>query len=414
MDRYNALGKRPERYSVFTEGLLAEAEDHELQAIANDAAGGLSTPIALVTLVLERIQFFKAHYGLPDDLAVSRATERDVSFCQFVVRDGEPFEVENAEEDERVPQHLVKRYGVKAYLGIPVKVNKVVAGSLCVIDTKPRTFSDDERQKLTELASLVSQRLEILSAQRTNPRLSLAQRAVSPSFTELRDSLESVRNSAAEGRIASSTIKSLLRLLRHTQGGGATPPGAVEGEFENAYLALEDLDNSVIEIEVRTEDAEDCVSALERVLQKDSSTARLSDVLNAAQDLSRSNCRDVGGAPLPELLNDPLLATSQSLAVGLLSSCLTLIAFELTSAKLSSGLSISVEDFSAKVEISVSAQGLLEPAFAAVSKELMRHIGDDPTASTHAPKEAVKVSLTVTSEPSHGISPADKEGELVG
>ena len=414
MDRYNALGKRPERYSAFTEGLLAEAEDNELQAIANDAAGELSTPIALVTLVLERIQFFKAHYGLPDDLAISRATERDVSFCQFVVRDGEPFEVENAEEDERVPQHLVKRYGVKAYLGIPVKVNKVVAGSLCVIDTKPRTFSDDERQKLTELANLVSQRLEILSAQRTNPRLSLAQRAVSPSFTELRDSLESVRNSAAEGRIASSTIKSLLRLLRHTQGGGATPPGAVEGEFENAYLALEDLDNSVIEIEVRTEDAEDCVSALERVLQKDSSTARLSDVLNAAQDLSRSNCRDVGGAPLPELLNDPLLATSQSLAVGLLSSCLTLIAFELTSAKLSSGLSISVEDFSAKVEISVSAQGLLEPAFAAVSKELMRHIGDDPTASTHATKEAVKVTLTVTSEPSHGISPADKEGELVG
>ena len=120
MDRYDALGKRPERYSAFTEGLLAEAEDAELQAIANDAAGGLSTPIALVTLVLERIQFFKAHYGLPDDLAISRATERDVSFCQFVVRDGEPFEVENAEEDERVPQHLVKRYGIKSYLGIYV------------------------------------------------------------------------------------------------------------------------------------------------------------------------------------------------------------------------------------------------------------------------------------------------------
>jgi hypothetical protein len=414
MDRYDALGKRPERHSAFTEGLLAEAEDAELQAIANDAAGGLSTPIALVTLVLERIQFFKAHYGLPDDLAISRATERDVSFCQFVVRDGEPFEVENAEEDERVPQHLVKRYGVKAYLGIPVKVNNVVAGSLCVIDTKPRTFSDDERQKLTELAGLVSQRLEILSAQRTNPRLSLAQRAVFPSFTELRESLESVRNSAAEGRIASSTIKSLLRLLRHTQRGGTTQPGAVEGEFEHAYLALEDLDNSVIEIEVRTEDAEDCVSALERVLQKDSSTARLSDVLNAAQDLSRSNCRDVGGAPLPELLNDPLLATPQPLAVGLLSSCLTLIAFELASAGLSDGLSISVEDFGAKVEISVSAQGLLEPAFAAVARELMRHIGDDPTASTHATKEAVKVTLTVTSELSHGTSSTNKEGDLVG
>ena len=400
MDRYDALGKRPERYSAFTEGLLAEAEDAELQAIANDAAGGLSTPIALVTLVLERIQFFKAHYGLPDDLAISRATERDVSFCQFVVRDGEPFEVENAEEDARVPQHLVKRYGIKSYLGIPVKVNQVVTGSLCVIDTKARTFSNDERQKLAKLADLVSQRLEALSAQRTNPRLSLTQRAVSPSFTELRESLGLVKNSAAEARIASSTLKSLLRLLRNPQTGGATTPEAVEREFKQAYLALEDLDNSIIETEVRTEDAGDCVSALERVLQ-DTSTARLSDVLNAAQDLSRSNCRDVGGAPLPELQNDPLLATPQPLAVGLVSSCLTLIAMELASTGRSDGLSISVEDFGAKVEISVSAQGLLEPAFAAVSKELMRHIGDDPTASTHATKEAIKIALTVTSESSH-------------
>ena len=116
MDTYDALGKKPERHSAFTEGLLAEAEDTELQTIVNDAAGGLSAPIALVTLVLERIQFFKAHFGLPQDLAISRATERDVSFCQFVVRDGEPFEVENAEEDERVPQHLVKRYGLRPTL----------------------------------------------------------------------------------------------------------------------------------------------------------------------------------------------------------------------------------------------------------------------------------------------------------
>jgi hypothetical protein len=62
----------------------------------------------------------------------------------------------------------------------------------------------------------------------------------------------------------------------------------------------------------------------------------------------------------------------------------------------------------------LSALGLLEPAFAAVARELMRHIGDDPTASTHAIKEAVKVTLTVTSELSHGTSSTDKEGDLVG
>lgn len=33
MDTYDALGKTPERYSAFTEGLLAEAEDTQLQTI---------------------------------------------------------------------------------------------------------------------------------------------------------------------------------------------------------------------------------------------------------------------------------------------------------------------------------------------------------------------------------------------
>ena len=66
------------------------------------------------------------------------------------------------------------------------------------------------------------------------------------------------------------------------------------------------------------------------------------------------------------------------------------------------------------MEISVSAQGLLEPAFAAVSKELKRHIGGDPTVSTHATKEAVKITLTVTSEQSPETSPANKEGDLIG
>ena len=396
MNDHNILSKKSERYSAFTEGVLAEAEDVILQTIVADAAGELSTPIALVTLVLERIQFFKAHYGLPDDLSISRATERDVSFCQFVVRDGEPFEVEDAAGDERVPQHLVKRYGIKAYLGIPVKVKQVVTGSLCVIDTKARTFSDEERLRLTELAELVSQRLEALSEQRENPRLSLAQRAVTPSFTELRESLGLVRNHAAASRIASSSLKSLLRLLTHAQTGAEIPLGAVERGLEHAWgLALEDLDHSVTEIEMSTEDAADCVSALERVLVQDTSATRLSDVLDAAQDLSRPNCRKVGGAPLPELSIDPLLATPQSLATGLLSTCLTLIAQQLANAGLSGGLWISVEDHGSQSEISVSAQGLPESAFVEVSNELTHYIGDEPTASTQATEDAIKIALTI-------------------
>ena len=39
----------------------------------------------------------------------------------------------------------------------------------------------------------------------------------------------------------------------------------------------------------------------------------------------------------------------------------------------------------------------------------MRHIGDDPTASTYATKEAVTVTLTVTNAANHEISSADMD-----
>ena len=128
MDSIDALGSRPDRHVAFSRELLAEAEDDELKAIVDQAAHELNAPIAMVNLVLDHIQFFKAHHGLPPDLVATRATERSVSFCQFVVRDGQPFEVTDAEHDTRVPQHLVKTYGIKSYLGMPVVANDVVLG----------------------------------------------------------------------------------------------------------------------------------------------------------------------------------------------------------------------------------------------------------------------------------------------
>ena len=78
-DSIDALGYQPERHHAFASGLLAEAEDEMLQSIVKEAAEEFSTPIALLNLVLEEIQFFKAHYGLPEELADARGTKRDVS-----------------------------------------------------------------------------------------------------------------------------------------------------------------------------------------------------------------------------------------------------------------------------------------------------------------------------------------------
>ena len=88
MDRIDVLGDSSDRLDLFTKELLAEANDSELQEIVKKAAIELNSPIALVSLVLDQVQFFKAHIGLPPVLESARGTHRDVSFCQFVVRDG--------------------------------------------------------------------------------------------------------------------------------------------------------------------------------------------------------------------------------------------------------------------------------------------------------------------------------------
>ena len=144
MDRINVLANSDNRLELFTKELLAETNDFELQKIVKNASKELNSPIALVSLVLDQVQFFKAHIGLPPVLAKARGTYRDVSFCQFVVRDGKPFEVNDASNDLRIPQHVVKEYNIQSYLGVPIKLDETVMGSLCVLDTKKRQFSKDE------------------------------------------------------------------------------------------------------------------------------------------------------------------------------------------------------------------------------------------------------------------------------
>ncbi|NIO07143.1 MAG: GAF domain-containing protein, partial [Deltaproteobacteria bacterium] len=237
MDSIDALGPQPDRHAAFTRELLAEAEDDELKAIVEQAARDLKAPIALVNLVLEHIQFFKAHHGLPPDLAASRATERSVSFCQFVVRDGQPFEVTNAERDSRVPQHLVKAYGIKSYLGVPVVVDGVVLGALCVIDTKPREFSKAEREMLTKLSRVVNERLATLSKKREQSSALLVFQAAFPALAELRDALKPIQTGTASGQMAAVALASFFRLAQHVLSGGFAPQETVKRSLKSATEA---------------------------------------------------------------------------------------------------------------------------------------------------------------------------------
>ena len=96
MKRIDALADEgPERLMALTGATLDRQLDAQLQQSVERLSVALEAPIVLVSLMLKRTQFFRAHVGLPPDLALAQATDRDVSFCQLVVRDRETLEVTN-------------------------------------------------------------------------------------------------------------------------------------------------------------------------------------------------------------------------------------------------------------------------------------------------------------------------------
>ncbi|MEO5720994.1 MAG: AI-2E family transporter [Chthoniobacterales bacterium] len=112
-------------------------------------------PIALVTLIDRDRQFFKAQQGLPAELAQAGETARDVSVCSHVVADNKPLVVEDLARDRRFANNpLLKDRGLRFYAGIPLRAaNGQPIGSLCLLDVKPRRFTEREQRLLQEFAA---------------------------------------------------------------------------------------------------------------------------------------------------------------------------------------------------------------------------------------------------------------------
>ncbi len=123
----------------------------------------LGTPVALVSLVDSDRQFFKSACGLKEPWASRRQTRLSHSFCKHVVATKESLVVNNAPEHPLVRKNLaVRDLGVVAYLGIPLySPDREAIGSLCAIDSKERTWSDDDIEVLHVLAEAVMNEIAV-------------------------------------------------------------------------------------------------------------------------------------------------------------------------------------------------------------------------------------------------------------
>ncbi len=130
-------------------------------------AEAFGAPIALVSFIEEDHQLWAGATGLPPDLDALRRTSREVSVCGHVVAVDEVLVIEDVSEDPRFAENpLLLEKGIRFYAGAPLRTAAgLILGSLCVIDTKPRTFSQEDRGKLQAMADALMARVEAGAAE---------------------------------------------------------------------------------------------------------------------------------------------------------------------------------------------------------------------------------------------------------
>ncbi len=136
--------------------LLDAPVDSALDRLTRLASRLLDVPVALISLVDHDRQFFASQVGLPEPWCSRRQTPLSHSFCKHVVAEDQPLRVDDAQTHPLVCYNLaVTDLNVAAYLGFPLRSpSGAVLGSFCAIDTRPREWTDDERETLEELTEL--------------------------------------------------------------------------------------------------------------------------------------------------------------------------------------------------------------------------------------------------------------------
>ncbi|MGI5236540.1 ATP-binding protein [Dactylosporangium sp. CA-139066] len=165
---------RPERLRALRRAqLLLSSASASVDGLVRLAARSVVAPVGLLTLVDDERMHVIGRHGLPPDLDKVRAEPATSSFCQFVVSEDRALVVPDAREDPMLRDlGVVHSRHITAYLGHPVHDRAGhTLGAVCVTDSVPRHWSDDDIAAVAECAGLIE---VMLAAETSRDDIALA------------------------------------------------------------------------------------------------------------------------------------------------------------------------------------------------------------------------------------------------
>jgi phosphoribosyl 1,2-cyclic phosphodiesterase/GAF domain-containing protein len=132
--------------------ILDTEPEERFDRVTRLAAALFNVPMAVISLVDENRQWFKSCLGL-----TAKETPRDAAFCAHVVYSREPMIVPDAFQDVRFADNplVINEPRIRFYAGYPLMVDGgSCIGTLCLLDTRPRTLDGPDLERLHDLADI--------------------------------------------------------------------------------------------------------------------------------------------------------------------------------------------------------------------------------------------------------------------
>ena len=159
--------------------LLDSGREERFDRITRVMHSLFDVPIVLISLIDEKRIWFKSSFGLN-----TSEEPRDVSICGHTIcntvedDDAARFlEIMDTMQDERFRDNplVSQKDGFRYYLGFTLQsIDQFNVGTLCIVDTRPRTFTEKQKKLFYDLGMIVEKELNKYVANEQSSALPLA------------------------------------------------------------------------------------------------------------------------------------------------------------------------------------------------------------------------------------------------